>query len=110
MGAYEVLDALRLQLPSAKPPTVYRALDFLQQQGLVHRLESLNAFIGCSHPESPHDSQFLICRDCGEVEELEDSGVDQTLGRALKACGFHAEDRMVEVTGRCARCNHRPAR
>ncbi|PLY17034.1 MAG: transcriptional repressor [Sedimenticola sp.] len=107
MGAYEVLDVLRQQLPSAKPVTVYRALDFLLQQGLVHRLESLNAFIGCTHPQSPHDSQFLICRDCGEVEELEDRGIDQTLGQAVAACGFQAEDRVVEVTGRCARCCNR---
>ena len=49
---------------------MYRALQFLQSQGLVHRLESLNAYVGCVHPEHPHASQFLICRDCGQVEEL----------------------------------------
>ena len=107
MGAYDLLDALREQLPSAKPATVYRALDFLLEQGLIHRLESLNAFVSCTHPESPHESQFLICKDCGEVKELEDSGIDQTLGKAVQACGFQAEDRVVEVKGRCARCSRK---
>ena len=107
MGAYDILDALRQQLPSAKPATVYRALDFLLEQGLIHRLETMNAFVSCTHPESPHESQFLICKDCGEVEELEDRGIDKTLGKAERACGFQAEDRVVEVKGRCARCTRK---
>jgi Fur family zinc uptake transcriptional regulator len=104
MGAYDILDLLKVQLPSAKPPTVYRALDFLLEQGLVHRLESLNAYVGCIHPEHPHASQFLICRDCGEVRELESRNVDRTLDSELKACGFKAESQVIEVTGRCLRC------
>ena len=61
------------------PPTVYRALDFLLEQGLIHKLESLHAFVGCDHPEHPHSSEFLICVDCGEVAELEDAAVDRSL-------------------------------
>lgn len=104
MGAYDILDLLKLQLPAAKPSTVYRALEFLLEQGLVHRLESLNAYLGCIHPEHPHASQFLICRDCGEVRELESQNVDRTLDNELKACGFKAESQVIEVTGRCLRC------
>lgn len=104
MGAYEVLDCLRELVPGAKPPTAYRALEFLQQQGLVHRIESMNAFVGCTHPDHPHASQFLICRDCGQVEELESESVDRTLGSALEQCGFQAESQVIEVTGRCADC------
>ena len=104
MGAYEVLEELSAVIPGAKPPTVYRALDFLLAQGLAHKLESLNAFIGCTHPEHPHDSQFLICCDCGEVAELEDPQVERSLGKALEECGFQAEGQVVEVTGHCARC------
>jgi len=105
LGAYEILERLMRQLPGAKPPTVYRALAFLQAQGLVHRLESLNAFVSCLHPAHAHAGQFLICSDCGRVQELEDAAVESTLDRAVGASGFQAESRVIEVTGRCARCN-----
>ena len=110
MGAYEILEQLAEMMPGAKPATVYRALRFLQQQGLVHRLESLNAFVGCVHPEHPHAGQFLICRDCGQVEELEDESVERDLGRAVRALGFRADSRVIEVTGCCARCTDSKAR
>src|SRR5918999_799750 len=61
VGAYDLL----AQMGRAAPPTVYRALDFLIEQGLVHRIESLNAYVGCDRPEAAHASQFLICTDCG---------------------------------------------
>ncbi|MCW8944556.1 MAG: transcriptional repressor [Sedimenticola sp.] len=105
MGAYDILDLLKGEVSTAKPPTVYRALEFLLEQGLVHRIESLNAYVSCIHPEHPHASQFLICRDCGEVRELESRSVDQTLDSALKACGFKADSQVIEVTGRCLRCS-----
>ena len=104
MGAYEILERLAGTIPGARPATVYRALQFLQSQGLVHRLESLNAYVGCVHPEHPHASQFLICRDCGQVEELADASVEQILGRAARALGFRADSKIIEVTGCCARC------
>lgn len=105
MGAYDILDLMQRQVASAKPPTVYRALEFLLAQGLVHRIESLNAYVSCVHPEHPHASQFLICRDCGEVRELESRSVDRTLDSALRACGFEADSQVIEVTGRCLRCS-----
>ncbi|WP_029133181.1 transcriptional repressor [Sedimenticola selenatireducens] len=105
LGAYDILDLLKSGVPAAKPPTVYRALEFLLQQGLAHRIESLNAYIGCVHPDHPHASQFLICRDCGEVRELESRSVDRTLGSAVRECGFKADSRVIEVTGRCLRCS-----
>lgn len=104
MGAYEILERLAGSIPGARPATVYRALQFLQSQGLVHRLESLNAYVGCVHPHHPHASQFLICRDCGQVEELADPAVEQILGRAVRALGFRADSKVIEVTGCCARC------
>ena len=64
LGAYDILDALQAERRGAAPPTVYRALDFLREQGLVHRIESRNSFVGCPDPDTPHGGQFLICRTC----------------------------------------------
>jgi Fur family zinc uptake transcriptional regulator len=103
LGAYEILEAMG-GAPGAAPPTVYRALDFLVEQGLVHRIETLHAFVGCNHPDHPHSSQFLICEECGRVRELEDDAVAQSLGTAAAQRGFHATRGVVEVIGTCARC------
>ena len=67
---YPLLDALRREGGGAGPPTVYRALEFLVAHGLVHRIETLHAFVGCDHPGEQHAGQFLICRDCGVVREV----------------------------------------
>ncbi|EXJ15227.1 Fur family transcriptional regulator [Imhoffiella purpurea] len=104
LGAYEILEAMRDGSRSLAPPTVYRALDFLLEQGLVHKLESLHAFVGCRHPDHPHSGQFLICRSCGLVTELEDRGICESLLSAASATGFVPERRVVEVLGTCARC------
>lgn len=105
LGAYEILEQIRHELPRAAPPTVYRALEFLLAQGLVHRLETLHAFVGCSHPEEHlHSGQFLICSACGEVTELEDQAISDSLGQAAAATGFRPSRRVVELTGTCAGC------
>jgi len=104
LSAYELLDRLRGVFKNPSPPTVYRALGFLLEQGLVHKLESLHAYVGCTHPEHSHASQFLICDDCGEVTEVEDSSVAQSLNAAGKAVGFRAKRPVVEVLGTCAQC------
>jgi len=104
LGAYEILDALRAAVPGAAPPTVYRALEFLVEQGLVHRLETLHAFVGCANPDEPHAGQFLICRTCGAVRELEDPMVSRSVQAAAAATGFRAEHPVVEIRGRCASC------
>jgi Fur family zinc uptake transcriptional regulator len=105
LGAYQVLDQLGAK---AAPPTVYRALDFLLDQGLIHKLETLHAFVGCTHPEHPHASQFLICADCGDVTELEDPGVDGSLRTIARETGFRARRPVVEVIGTCADCALKP--
>ncbi len=104
LGAYEILDAMRAAEPAVAPPTVYRALDFLLRQGLVHRLETLHAFVGCSHPEHPHFSQFLICSECGHIAELEDEQITRSLGKAAASTGFQPRRKVVEVIGTCGRC------
>lgn len=104
IGAYEILDAMREGPRALAPPTVYRALDFLLEQGLAHKIESLHAFVGCDHPGEPHVSQFLICDRCGQVTELEDEGVAQSLRSAADETGFRPARPVVELIGVCASC------
>lgn len=105
VGAYEVLDWLKSEdQRSAAPPTVYRALEFLLEQKLIHRIESLNAFVGCVDPSRQHTAQYLICTGCGMVKELEDAAVAQAIGAQAAAQGFVVETQTVEVHGRCGAC------
>ena len=110
LGAYELLEQMRGMVKNPAPPTVYRALDFLLEQGLVHKLESLHAYIGCTHPDHPHASQFLICSDCGGVSEVEDPAVARSLRAAGRAAGFHTERPVVELLGTCAECSDKVGR
>ena len=104
IGAYEVLDELSATHKSARPPTVYRALDFLMSEGLIHKIESLNAYLGCTDAGAPHSGQFLICRQCGGTEEIVDPKLERALDAAAARAGFKAEHKTVEITGLCARC------
>ncbi len=105
IGAYALLDGLRALTGAGKPPTVYRALDFLLSQGLIHRVERLNAFVGC-HDEAAHHhaAQFLICRTCNRVTELEDAAVEAAISAAAGARGFAPARVTVEVDGVCRAC------
>ncbi len=104
VGAYDVLARLSREQGRAAPPTVYRALEFLLEQGLVHRIESLNAFVGCPHPSANHSGQFLICRDCGAAAEMDVRAVDRAISAQAAACGFAVEGKTVEVRGLCPAC------
>lgn len=105
LSAYELLERMRGVVKNPTPPTVYRVLDFLLEQGLVHKLESLHAYIGCTHPDHPHVSQFLICDNCGEVAEIADPSMTKILKAAGKAIGFRTKRPVVELLGTCAQCN-----
>ncbi len=104
VGAYDILGRLDGSARKPAPPTVYRALDFLIEHGLVHRIESMNAYLGCNHPEQSHTGQFLICRECGNVTEMDDDDVRQTLRRKAAERGFDARSQTVELVGLCATC------
>jgi len=104
VGAYAILDALREDGRAAAPPTVYRALDFLSEQGLVHRIESRNAYLGCADPEHAHASQFLICARCGAASELHDGHIQSVIGDSAREIGFRIQHLMVEVIGLCPSC------
>ena len=109
VGAYDLLDGLKTTHRRAAPPTVYRALDFLIEQGLVHRLESLNAYIGCTRPEILHAGQFLICTRCDSIGELDDAEIAEAVSRRAAALGFVVERQTIEVRGLCADCSGEPA-
>lgn len=102
--AYELLDRLRGEHAGAAPPTVYRALEFLQQAGLVHKLESRNAFIGCPAPHHAAGSEVLICRGCGEAAELVDERLAGLLKELAERTGFQPDDQTLEIVGLCAAC------
>lgn len=104
VGAYAILDHLREGDRGAAPPTVYRALDFLMEQGLIHKLESLNAFIGCDHPEDRHVSQFLICTKCGSAVEIQDAGISNAVKKSAGAAGFTVSRLTIELQGLCPTC------
>jgi len=104
--AYDILNQLDTKDGSLTPPTVYRALDFLVEQGLVHKIESLNGFIGCTHPLNKHGCQFLICTKCGDVSEFCDEEVTDLIKKNAKHSGFSLTRHMLEVYGVCANCQN----
>lgn len=105
IGAYDILEAMQVAAArKVAPPTVYRALEFLQEQGFVHRIESLNAFVGCHDPGKPHAVQFMICRECRTAVEIHDPRIADALAAAADAAGFTAQERVVELSGLCRRC------
>jgi len=104
IGAYDILDRLRETGRRAAPVTVYRALDFLMANRLVHRLASQNAYLGCGHPEESHGAQFLICRACGNAGELHDGDIVAAIAKSAEETGFRIEAPVVEITGLCPRC------
>lgn len=110
VGAYALLDRLKASRPGAAPPTVYRALDFLLEHGLIHKVERLNAYVGCTDAghghghEHDHPHQFLICRRCGATSEIADHAVAHAIEAAARRAGFAIAKATVEIEGTCARC------
>jgi len=104
VGAYDLLARLGEGRDRAAPPTVYRALDFLMEQGLVHRIHSLNAFVGCPSAREGHAARFLICTACGEATEFEDESLQGDLARIAADRGFRIDGQVIELQGLCGRC------
>lgn len=104
IGAYELLDVFREKDPKAKPVTIYRALDFLMDAGLVHKIESLNAFIGCMQAEKKHQSVILICDQCKNAYELDATSVYQELFSMSEDIKFTPKSLTIELHGLCCSC------
>lgn len=102
--AYDLLERLGDRV-AAKPPSVYRSLDFLLEMGLAHRIESLNAFVACGHWDHRHAAVFLICEACGTAGELHTEECMQALANAVREVSFQPKSAVVEVRGRCRDCS-----
>jgi len=104
MGAYEILDRLRNHGDTPQPPTAYRALDYLVEHGLAHRIEKLNAYVACSKPDACERAGFIVCKLCRTVAEIECAPSEAGLLKAAASSGFSAESTVMEVEGVCADC------
>lgn len=107
IGAYELLDVFKQEDPNAKPVTIYRALDFLLSAGLIHKVESINAFVGCLRPETTHHSVILICDSCHNTYEVEAQKIYQQIIEASKLIDFSPSQLTLELHGCCSNCQSR---
>ncbi len=104
IGAYDILSQLGKEGGRDAPPTVYRSLSFLLGAGLIHRIDALNAYLGCETPKQGHSAQLLVCRSCRAVTELGDPAITRLLSQRVKAAGFTADARDLEIKGLCGTC------
>ncbi|HCH31916.1 MAG TPA: Fur family transcriptional regulator [Oceanospirillaceae bacterium] len=104
LGAYDLLASLTAEGFNSAPPTVYRALDFLGAQGLLHKLASINAYVGCCSPEKPHQGHFLLCQDCHQAQELDSQYLNLALKLSADKHGFTVQQHTIEVAGTCEQC------
>lgn len=104
LGAYELLERLAAEGFGHQPPVAYRALEFLEEHGLAHRVRRLNAFAACMHPGHAHSPVFLICRDCRAIAEAPAAPVRSALEGAASELGFQLDQITVEATGLCPSC------
>lgn len=109
MGAYDVLARLAEEGFGNQPPVAYRALEFLEENGLAHRIRRLNAFAACMHPATDHAPVFLICRSCDKLSEAPAPAVRPALESAASAVGFAIETSVVEALGLCRTCREAKA-
>ena len=104
LGAYDVLRRLAAEGYGNQPPVAYRALEFLVDQGLAHRIQRLNAFTACSHAGMAHAPAFLICRSCATVAEADAGPTRTALEGSAAALGFEVERSTIEALGLCPAC------
>jgi Fur family zinc uptake transcriptional regulator len=103
-GAYQIIERMAERGQRLAPIAVYRALDFLASHGLVHKIESRNAFVACSHGHEGRPAALLVCEDCGEVAELDAPETFAALARETAQSGFAASHTVIEIGGRCGPC------
>jgi Fur family zinc uptake transcriptional regulator len=105
ISAYQLMDEVaRCNDRSVKPASVYRSLEALIAMGLVAKIESLNTFVACEHPDHDHQHVFLVCDNCGQVGELADQGISGQLAKGAALKGFKASRQVLELHGDCQTC------
>ena len=104
LGAYDLLDRLKSEGLGERPVIAYRALEFLQRHGLAHRIEGLNAFVACTHPDPDHRPGFVVCRNCRSVTEANMDGASASLAKSAAEVGFKVESTVLEAIGLCNGC------
>lgn len=104
VSAYALLEELKALGHNGAPPTVYRALDFLQEQGLVHRIATANTFVACNHPGDAHKALIFVCTQCGNAQETQALPVSASVDKAARRLGFHVPAHPIEVAGTCPQC------
>lgn len=102
--AYEIIENFGGTAHATQPPTVYRALDFLMENGLVHRIESQNAFVGCSRPITAHKANFFICESCHRASEIDSARLEASFEQLAKENSFQIKHKTVEIYGLCSNC------
>ncbi len=100
--AYDLIAAFGADGEAAKPPTVYRALDFLERSGMAHRIASISAYVACARDEGAHAAAFLICDCCGDTREIETGALDLT--ESATSRGYVLDRVTIEAHGRCPAC------
>ncbi|MFT5275562.1 MAG: Fur family zinc uptake transcriptional regulator [Saprospiraceae bacterium] len=105
LSAYELLDQLKTQHHNAQPPTIYRALEFLIEQRLIHKLSTINAYYVCDCPGDPHPVLFLICKICNQAKEMVEPSLMKQLSQRIKASGYVEQYPLLEVMATCSTCN-----
>lgn len=103
--AYDLLEKLKGSSYSAKPPTVYRALDFLIEHRLIHKLNSINAYAPCTHPDAHHQCFFMICTECQTINECCNYDLEKNIQSMADASQFSVKRTTIEIEGICANCN-----
>jgi len=104
VSAYDLLELLQKYEANAKPPTIYRALDFLLENYFIHRIESLNAYLMCTHFGCEHPMQLLICDSCHKIIGLTDPVIDDAFSQQAQQSGFQITNKVLEAHGICYNC------
>lgn len=105
VGAYDILHALRPLDEAATAAGVYRSLEFLTKNGMIHRLESTKAFVACTMPHHSHGSQFIVCHNCGKAVETDNHRLNEAANELATSVGFSLNQGTIEISGLCASCS-----
>jgi Fur family transcriptional regulator, zinc uptake regulator len=104
VGAYDIIERMAKKGPRPAPITVYRALDFLMAHGLIHKVESRNAFVACSHAHEGEPAALMVCAGCGTVADLDVPEAVEAMATAASHAGFRPERLVIEMSGQCRSC------